>query len=174
MHLAVSIGWRFVRSFIHSFLALIVRFITRRFIGEYDPNLEKVYSFTTIMDNEAVLFEILDAKSGQLNVRTSFLIKTICLFNTLFHAIFTHVMFVCLFSSCFAFEHKFFSVCCRRRWRRHFCAFVLRQNKWFFSYIFNGDSFFSFMWLWIGERQCKSWVKHPMGRRFYSNVFSNW
>lgn len=49
--------------------AMVVRFITRRFIGEYDPNLEKVYSFSTIMDNEAVLFEILDAKSGQLNVR---------------------------------------------------------------------------------------------------------
>lgn len=50
--------------------AMVVRFITRRFIGEYDPNLEKVYSFNTIMDNEAVLFEILDAKSGQLNVST--------------------------------------------------------------------------------------------------------
>ncbi|XP_034250437.1 ras-related and estrogen-regulated growth inhibitor-like protein [Thrips palmi] len=40
--------------------ALVVRFITRRFIGEYDPNLEKVYSFHTIMDNEMVFFEILD------------------------------------------------------------------------------------------------------------------
>lgn len=48
--------------------AMVVRFITRRFIGEYDPNLEKIYSFNTIMDNETVLFEILDAKSGQLNV----------------------------------------------------------------------------------------------------------
>lgn len=48
--------------------AMIVRFITRRFIGEYDPNVEKVYSFNTIMDNESVLFEILDAKSDQLNV----------------------------------------------------------------------------------------------------------
>lgn len=47
---------------------MVVRFITRRFIGEYDPNLEKIYSFNTIMDNETVLFEILDAKSGQLNV----------------------------------------------------------------------------------------------------------
>lgn len=47
--------------------AMVVRFITRRFIGEYDPNLEKVYSFSTIIDNEMVLFEILDA-AGQLNV----------------------------------------------------------------------------------------------------------
>ncbi|KAJ1529388.1 hypothetical protein ONE63_006173 [Megalurothrips usitatus] len=40
--------------------ALVVRFITRRFIGEYDPNLEKVYNFHTIMDNEMVFFEVLD------------------------------------------------------------------------------------------------------------------
>ncbi|XP_052126099.1 ras-related and estrogen-regulated growth inhibitor-like protein [Frankliniella occidentalis] len=43
-----------------SVAALVVRFITRRFIGEYDPNLEKVYNFHTIMDNEMVFFEILD------------------------------------------------------------------------------------------------------------------
>ncbi|XP_023726623.1 ras-related and estrogen-regulated growth inhibitor [Cryptotermes secundus] len=44
--------------------ALVVRFITRRYIGEYDPNLEKVYTFHTVMDNEMVLFEILDT-AGQ-------------------------------------------------------------------------------------------------------------
>ncbi|XP_072941780.1 ras-related and estrogen-regulated growth inhibitor isoform X2 [Epargyreus clarus] len=41
--------------------ALVVRFITRRFIGEYDPNLEKVYGFQTVIDNETVYFEILDS-----------------------------------------------------------------------------------------------------------------
>ncbi|CAH0397476.1 unnamed protein product [Chilo suppressalis] len=41
--------------------ALVVRFITRRFIGEYDPNLEKVYTFQTVIDNEMVYFEILDS-----------------------------------------------------------------------------------------------------------------
>ncbi|KAG7305715.1 hypothetical protein JYU34_009841 [Plutella xylostella] len=41
--------------------ALVVRFITRRFIGEYDPNLEKVYAFQTIIDNEMVYFEVLDS-----------------------------------------------------------------------------------------------------------------
>lgn len=46
---------------------MVVRFITRRFIGEYDPNLEKIYSFNTIVDNECILFEILDA-AGPLNV----------------------------------------------------------------------------------------------------------
>lgn len=43
---------------------MVVRFITRRFIGEYDPNLERVYTFNTLVDNELVLFEILDA-AGQ-------------------------------------------------------------------------------------------------------------
>ncbi|XP_049865439.1 ras-related and estrogen-regulated growth inhibitor [Pectinophora gossypiella] len=41
--------------------ALVVRFITRRFIGEYDPNLEKIYAFQTVIDNEMVYFEILDS-----------------------------------------------------------------------------------------------------------------
>ncbi|KAG8325408.1 hypothetical protein J6590_068348 [Homalodisca vitripennis] len=44
--------------------ALVVRFITRRYIGEYDPTLEKVYTFHTVMDNEMVYFEILDT-AGQ-------------------------------------------------------------------------------------------------------------
>ena len=50
---------------------MVVRFITKRFIGEYDPNLEKVYTFNTLIDNEFVLFEILDA-AGQPNVITFF------------------------------------------------------------------------------------------------------
>ena len=51
--------------------ALVVRFITRRYIGEYDPNLEKVYTFHTMMDNEMVLFEILDT-AGQPHVSHAF------------------------------------------------------------------------------------------------------
>ncbi|XP_055645052.1 ras-related and estrogen-regulated growth inhibitor isoform X2 [Toxorhynchites rutilus septentrionalis] len=46
--------------------AMVVRFITKRFIGEYDPNLEKVYTFSTLVDNEFVQFDILDA-AGQPN-----------------------------------------------------------------------------------------------------------
>lgn len=38
-----------------------MRFITRRFIGEYDPNLEKIYAFQTVIDNEMIYFEILDS-----------------------------------------------------------------------------------------------------------------
>ncbi|XP_075153938.1 ras-related and estrogen-regulated growth inhibitor isoform X2 [Haematobia irritans] len=46
--------------------AMVVRFITRRFIGEYDPNLEKIYTFSTSLDNDYVQFDILDA-TGQQN-----------------------------------------------------------------------------------------------------------
>lgn len=40
---------------------MVVRFITRRFIGEYDTNCDKVYTFDTIIDSEVVVFEIIDA-----------------------------------------------------------------------------------------------------------------
>ncbi|XP_041353933.1 ras-related and estrogen-regulated growth inhibitor-like [Gigantopelta aegis] len=40
--------------------AFTVRFITRRYIGEYDPLLEKVYCCTKLVDGEQVLFELLD------------------------------------------------------------------------------------------------------------------
>ncbi|XP_036328238.1 ras-related and estrogen-regulated growth inhibitor [Rhagoletis pomonella] len=46
--------------------AMVVRFITRRFIGEYDPNLEKIYTHNTTFDNELIQFDILDA-AGQPN-----------------------------------------------------------------------------------------------------------
>ncbi|XP_013097860.1 ras-related and estrogen-regulated growth inhibitor isoform X2 [Stomoxys calcitrans] len=45
--------------------AMVVRFITRRYIGEYDPNLEKIYTFNTSMDNEYLQFDILDATGHQ-------------------------------------------------------------------------------------------------------------
>ncbi|XP_053961576.1 ras-related and estrogen-regulated growth inhibitor-like protein isoform X2 [Anastrepha obliqua] len=41
--------------------AMVVRFITRRFIGEYDPTLEQVYTHNTTFDNELIQFDILDA-----------------------------------------------------------------------------------------------------------------
>lgn len=53
--------------------ALVVRFITRRFIGEYDPTLEKVYTFHTVMDNDMVYFEILDT-AGQPHVSSLLLL----------------------------------------------------------------------------------------------------
>ncbi|XP_032804815.1 ras-related and estrogen-regulated growth inhibitor-like isoform X1 [Petromyzon marinus] len=44
--------------------AMTVRFITRRFIGEYDPTLETIYRHSTGIDGEMVQFEILDT-AGQ-------------------------------------------------------------------------------------------------------------
>lgn len=52
---------------------MVVRFITRRFIGEYDPNLEKIYSFQTVIDNEMVYFEILDS-AGESHVSDTYII----------------------------------------------------------------------------------------------------
>lgn len=70
--------------FFFSITAMVVRFITRRFIGEYDPNLEKIYTYSTLIDNECVLFEILDA-TLQINVRA----------GRLFHIfIFNHVAII--------------------------------------------------------------------------------
>ncbi|XP_069660504.1 ras-related and estrogen-regulated growth inhibitor isoform X2 [Haliaeetus albicilla] len=44
--------------------ALTVRFITRRFIGDYDPTLEMIYRHMAVIDGEMVHFEILDT-AGQ-------------------------------------------------------------------------------------------------------------
>ncbi|CAG5119263.1 unnamed protein product [Candidula unifasciata] len=40
--------------------ALVVRFLTNRFIWEYDPTLERVYRHQTLLDEEPTLMEILD------------------------------------------------------------------------------------------------------------------
>ncbi|XP_069135757.1 ras-related and estrogen-regulated growth inhibitor-like [Argopecten irradians] len=48
--------------------ALTVRFLTRRFIGEYDPNLEKTYSCNKCIDGDNVTIEVLDtAIQGEKN-----------------------------------------------------------------------------------------------------------
>ncbi|XP_052219367.1 ras-related and estrogen-regulated growth inhibitor-like [Dreissena polymorpha] len=44
--------------------ALVVRFLTRRFIWEYDPTLECTYKHQTTIDDEPVALEILDT-AGQ-------------------------------------------------------------------------------------------------------------
>lgn len=48
-------------------LAMVVRFTTRRYIGEYDPTLERIYTYATVIDKELVSFEILDT-AGQTGV----------------------------------------------------------------------------------------------------------
>ena len=45
------------------FLALVVRYLTRRYIGDYDAELERVYTHTCSVDNELMCFEILDSAS---------------------------------------------------------------------------------------------------------------
>ncbi|CAH1974910.1 unnamed protein product [Acanthoscelides obtectus] len=57
--------------------ALVVRFITRRYIGEYDPTLEKIYTFHTVLDDEMVSFDILDT-AGQPHVWDVF--RDVCSF----------------------------------------------------------------------------------------------
>lgn len=47
--------------------AMVVRFITKRFIGSYDNIDEKLYSYTTLVDNELISFEIID-RPGHFNV----------------------------------------------------------------------------------------------------------
>ncbi|XP_048376995.1 ras-related and estrogen-regulated growth inhibitor-like isoform X1 [Stegostoma tigrinum] len=44
--------------------AITVRFITKRFIGEYDPTLETIYRHVSSVDGECVQFEVLDT-AGQ-------------------------------------------------------------------------------------------------------------
>ncbi|XP_062918448.1 ras-related and estrogen-regulated growth inhibitor-like isoform X1 [Mobula hypostoma] len=44
--------------------AITVRFITKRFIGEYDPTLETIYRHVFSVDGECVQFEVLDT-AGQ-------------------------------------------------------------------------------------------------------------
>lgn len=49
--------------------ALTVRFITRRFIGDYDPDLEKVYACSRCIDGESVTLELLDTAAQEEKCR---------------------------------------------------------------------------------------------------------
>ena len=42
------------------FSALIVRYMTRRFIVDYSPEISKIYQHQTVMDQEEVSMEIWD------------------------------------------------------------------------------------------------------------------
>uniref|UniRef100_A0A674I7T6 small monomeric GTPase n=1 Tax=Terrapene triunguis TaxID=2587831 RepID=A0A674I7T6_9SAUR len=46
--------------------ALVVRFLTKRFIWEYDPTLESTYRHQATIDDEVVSMEILDT-AGQVS-----------------------------------------------------------------------------------------------------------
>uniref|UniRef100_H2YHV8 small monomeric GTPase n=1 Tax=Ciona savignyi TaxID=51511 RepID=H2YHV8_CIOSA len=45
--------------------AMAVRFVTKRFIGDYDPNLETIYRHTGFVDDELINFEIMDTAGQQ-------------------------------------------------------------------------------------------------------------
>ncbi|CAH0553102.1 unnamed protein product [Brassicogethes aeneus] len=57
--------------------AMVVRFTTKRYIGDYDPTLEKVYAHHTVIDNEMMYFDILDT-AGQPHVWSVF--RDVCRF----------------------------------------------------------------------------------------------
>ncbi|KAK6190066.1 hypothetical protein SNE40_002005 [Patella caerulea] len=55
--------------------ALVVRFLTRRFIWEYDPTLECSYKHTTNIDEEPVVMEILDTAGQEENINREGYVK---------------------------------------------------------------------------------------------------
>jgi len=61
--------------------ALLVRFVTKKFIGDYDPNLEKMYTHQVSMESEMVNFEILDTAGYVQDVRK---MKVVFLINFYF------------------------------------------------------------------------------------------
>ncbi|KAL8613643.1 hypothetical protein ACOMHN_029735 [Nucella lapillus] len=44
-------------------MTLAVRFLTKRFIGEYDQSAENKYKCTTMIEGESIAFELLDTRS---------------------------------------------------------------------------------------------------------------
>lgn len=49
---------------------MVVRFITRRYIEDYDNTIERIYTFHTIIDNEMIVLEILDSSGDKIMVST--------------------------------------------------------------------------------------------------------
>ena len=60
----------FILNNVSSLEAFVVRLLTRRFIGDYDPNLERSYSVNTVMDNDHFMLEVLDSGGHHLEVDT--------------------------------------------------------------------------------------------------------
>lgn len=57
-----------------------MRLLTRRFIGDYDPNLERCYSVNTVVDNDPFLLEILDSGGHYLEVFGQFYLSSCSVF----------------------------------------------------------------------------------------------
>jgi len=65
----VSVGIIYTWPLYFPRIALLVRFVTKKFIGDYDPNLEKMYTYQASMESESVNFEILDTAGYVQDVR---------------------------------------------------------------------------------------------------------
>ncbi|GCC25663.1 hypothetical protein chiPu_0004074 [Chiloscyllium punctatum] len=48
--------------------ALTVKFLTKRFISEYDPNLEDTYTTEEIVDHQPILLKIMDTADQVIKV----------------------------------------------------------------------------------------------------------
>jgi len=48
--------------------AFVVRFLTRRFIGDYDPKCQKTYCISTALNGDQINLELLDAGGHYLEV----------------------------------------------------------------------------------------------------------
>ncbi|KAG5305644.1 RERG inhibitor, partial [Acromyrmex insinuator] len=64
--------------------ALTVRFLTRRYIGEYDHQSETRYKHEVLVDGEPILFEILDTCP-----KVIFVSNKILLYNNLYNILYT-------------------------------------------------------------------------------------
>ncbi|XP_045024916.1 uncharacterized protein LOC116916320 [Daphnia magna] len=61
--------------------AFVVRFLTRRFIGDYDPKLERCYPVNTTLNGDHVMLELLDSGGHHLEVRANKRRHWLCLNN---------------------------------------------------------------------------------------------
>ena len=59
----------------------MVRLLTRRFIGDYDPNMERTYSVNTVMDNDHFTLEVFDSSGHHLEVFIIYLFTTCVKFS---------------------------------------------------------------------------------------------
>ena len=57
--------------------AFVVRFLTRRFIGDYDPKHERCYPVNTNLKGDSISLELLDSGGHHLEVVICFLILTL-------------------------------------------------------------------------------------------------
>lgn len=90
--------------------ALTVRFLTRRFIGDYDPLLEKIYTCNRCQDGESIIWEVLDTAAQEENSRLEENIKWADAFILMYS-----VTDRCSFNECSRLKFLINSYCKRQR-----------------------------------------------------------